>query len=261
MEPGNELFKELFDLTGRVAAVTGATKGLGLKMAETLSLAGAQVAVCSRDDAEARKISEELSRKSGRKCLGLAADVSRKADIDHFFDQISANLGPVDILIANAGITVRKEFTDFSEEEFDETININLKGAFQCAQAVLPGMRGRGWGRIVFIGSIMSFISLPGRSLYSASKAAILGLTRALALECAGESICVNAICPGPFLTPINLPVVNDPARYREFLTKIPVGRFGQPDEIRGLTLLLSSQACSFMTGAGFLIDGAWTAQ
>lgn len=257
----NALFDELFNLTGKVAVVTGASKGLGKAMAETLALSGARVAICSRNHAEIQTVAEEISEKSAHACLGFEADVSNTADLDTFFANVRTNLGPVDILIANAGIVVRRDTMELTEEDWDDTLNINLKGSFFCAKAVWPEMIQQKWGRIIFLGSIMSLVSHPGRSAYSSSKAAISGLTKTLALEGAPYGICVNAICPGPFLTPNNLVVSEDEEKNRAFMEKLPIGRWGQPEEIAGLALYLSSPACSFMTGSMILIDGGWTSQ
>jgi NAD(P)-dependent dehydrogenase (short-subunit alcohol dehydrogenase family) len=261
MTTKHKLFDDLFDLSGKVAVVTGATKGLGKTIAETLAGAGAQVAVCSRNDIEAGRISEEISNQSGRECFGMGADVAKPSEVDQFFNEVKQKLGPVDILVANAGITLRKETATCSEQDLDTVLNINLKGAFFSVKAVLPDMKSKKWGRIVFLGSIMSFISLPERSIYSASKAAVLGLTRTFALENVTDGICVNAICPGPFLTPANKPFHDDKLKYKSLVSKIPMGRFGEPDEIRGLALYLASPASSFTTGSCILIDGGWTAQ
>jgi len=257
----NALFNGLFDLSGKVAVVTGATKGLGQAIAETLAYAGAQVAICSRNTNEAVMIGEAIANKSGQKCFGMGADMAKPAEINKLFTKVKQELGIVDILVANAGVTLRKETGKCTERDFSTTININLKGAFFSAKSVLPDMKNKKWGRIIFIGSIMSFIALPERSIYTASKAAIVGLTRAFALENAAHGICVNAICPGPFMTPTNFPILNDEKRYKMLLEKIPVGRFGETDEIRGLALYLSSPASSFTTGSCILIDGGWTAQ
>ena len=257
----NALFDQLFNLNGKVAVVTGASKGLGKTMAETLAQSGAKVAICSRNHAEIQSVAKEISEKSGQVCLGFETDVSNQADLDTFFANVRKDLGPIDILIANAGIVVRRDSMELTEQDWDDTLNINLKGAFFCAKAVWPEMIKQKWGRIVFLGSIMSFVSHAGRAAYSSSKAAISGLTKTLALEGASHGICVNAICPGPFLTPNNMVIYEDEEANRAFIKKVPAGRWGQPDEIAGLTLYLSSPACSFMTGSTILIDGGWTSQ
>lgn len=257
----DDLFHQLFDLTGKVAVVTGGVTGLGRTMAETLAVAGSRVAVCSRNGAEAGSAAKEISDRSGQTCLGLEADVSRKADVDGFFAAVEERLGPVDILVANAGINARKEIMECTEEEWDAIMDVNLKGSFLCAKAVIPGMRRKRWGRIVFIGSMLSHVSIPGRSMYSSSKTAILGLTRTLALECARDGICVNSICPGPFKTRMNSQLREDEGKNKAFLENVPLGRWGEPSELAGLTLYLSSGASSFTTGISVLIDGGWTSR
>lgn len=257
----NDLFQQLFNLSGRVALVTGATRGLGRTTAQALAAAGATVGLCSRNHREARRAADEITAATGQPTLGMGADVSRKTDVLRLVRSVERKLGPIDILVANAGTNIRKPTSELTEQDWETVLNVNLKGAFLAAQAVLPGMRARQWGRIVFLGSMMGFVSLPGRAAYSASKAAILGLTRSLALEAAPDGVCVNAICPGPFRTPMNLPLLKNPAKFRAFLKAIPMGRWGEPDELRGLMLYLSSPACSYMTGSSVIIDGGWTAQ
>src|SRR5207248_7479475 len=138
---------------------------------------------------------------------------------------------------------------------------INLKAPFLLSRALAPGMAARGWGRIVNLGSIMSVVALPGRAPYAAAKAGVLNLTRVLALEYAGKGVTVNAICPGPFGTEMNRPLLDDPEKYKAFVAKIPMGRWGVLGEIAGPTLFLASDASSFMTGSALFVDGGWTAQ
>ncbi|MHC4871509.1 MAG: SDR family NAD(P)-dependent oxidoreductase [Planctomycetota bacterium] len=256
-----ELFKELFDLTGKVALVTGGSKGLGREIAEVLAIAGASVAVCSRSKEESEKAAAEIAEVSGSRTFGTNADVSKAGDLDNLISETEKALGPIDIVVASAGINIRKGTEELTEDDWDQILDINLKGSFMLAKKLLPGMKERKWGRILFFGSNQSYISIPGRAAYSSSKSAILGLTRTLALETARDGICVNALCPGPFETPMNIPVTSDPEKKQAFADMMPIGRWGDPKEIRGISLYLCSQACSFMTGSGIVLDGGWIAQ
>lgn len=254
----NPLFNELFDLTGKIALVTGGSKGLGRIAVETLARAGADVALCSRHQKEAETVAKETASQTGRNILGLQADVSSHDEIKKMIDGIQSTLGSVDILIASAGINIRKDATLLSESEWDQIVNINLRGAFLTARAVIPGMRKKKWGRIIFLGSALSYIAIPGRTAYASSKAGILGLTRAMALENANDGICVNNICPGAFKTPMNQPILDDEEKSKDITQLIPMGRWGEPDELRGLFLYLSSPASNYMTGSSLIIDGGW---
>ncbi len=257
----NALFNELFDLTGKVALVTGGSKGLGRIAVETLARAGANVAFCSRHQEEAETVAKEITKQTGQTVLGLKADVSRHSDIKQMVEQTQTALGSVDILITSAGINIRKDATLLSESEWDQILDINLKGSFLTAKAVVPGMRKKKWGRIIFLGSALSHIAIPGRTAYASSKAGILGLTRALALENADYGICVNAICPGAFKTPMNRPVLEDKNKSRAITRMIPINRWGDPAELRGIILYLSSPASSYTTGSSIVIDGGWLSQ
>jgi len=247
-------------LAGKTALITGASKGLGKAMAIALSAAGATVALVSRDASKLSDVQTEI-RNSGGKAEFFVADVASEAQVDKLEADVSAQLGKIQILINNAGINVRKNLTDFSFDEWQSVLNTNLTSVFLMSRRFVPHMRGVGYGRVICMTSIMSHVSLPQRSAYSASKAAVLGLIRALALELAAEGITVNGISPGPFATEMNLPIVNNPELNAQFVANIPVGRWGKVEDIGSLANFLCSDAASFITGTDILIDGGWCAR
>ncbi|MBN1256786.1 MAG: SDR family oxidoreductase [Planctomycetes bacterium] len=255
------LFNELFDLSGQTALITGGATGLGKVIAETYASAGANIAICSRKGEVAEDTAEEIAGATGAKALGFAMDVRDEKSVNDGIALTQEKLGRIDILLASAGVNVRKDINDFSKTEWDSVIDTNLTGCFLTAKAVIPGMIARNYGRIVFIASIFSYISLPARAAYGASKAGVMGLTRSLALDTVKHNICVNSICPGPFVTEINRALWEDAKVNEEFLKNIPIGRWGELPEIRGLALYLAAPACSFTTGSGMVIDGGWTAK
>lgn len=252
---------ELFRLDGRVALVTGGSKGLGRSIAQALAEAGADVAVVSRTLADCQKAVNEIAEQSGRRAAAFAVDVNKSDDLKKAAAEIEASLGPVDILVNNAGINIRGPIDELSESDFEAVMATNVTAPFLCSKIFGPKMVERGWGRVINLGSIMSVISLPGRAPYAASKAAIMGLTRTLALEWATKGVTVNAICPGPFATEMNKQLLNDPAKYKDFVSKIPMGRWGELSEIAGAALFLASDAAAFVTGSALFVDGGWTAQ
>jgi NAD(P)-dependent dehydrogenase (short-subunit alcohol dehydrogenase family) len=248
------------NLSGKTALITGASKGLGKAMAQALAAAGATVALVSRDASKLTDVQSEI-RNDGGKAEVFVADVSSEAQVDQLETEVSTRLGKVQILINNAGINVRKNLTDFSLDEWQSVINTNLTSVFLMSRRFVPHMRGTGYGRVLCMTSIMSHVSLPQRSAYSASKAAVLGLIRALALELAAEGITVNGISPGPFATEMNLPIVNNPELNAQFVANIPVGCWGKVEDIGSLAAFLCSHSASFITGTDILIDGGWTAR
>jgi len=250
-----------FKLTNRRALVTGGARGLGRVMADALAEAGADVAITSRTLASARDAAAEIALATGRKVVGLDADVSRASDITRLVDQADEALGGIDILVNNAGVNIRGASDALAEADWDTVIDTNLKGPFLCARAFGPRMAARGWGRIVNLGSILSVIALPGRAPYAASKAGVANLTRVLGLEWAAQGVTVNAICPGPFGTEMIFQLLNDPEKYAAFVAKIPMGRWGELHEIKGAAVFLASDASSFVTGSLLFVDGGWTAQ
>ena len=191
---------------------------------------------------------------------GYAADVQVSQDITRLAEELETTFGPVDILVNNAGINVRGPSDQLAEADWDAVIDTNLKGPFLCARVFGPLMAARGWGRVINLGSILSVIGLPGRAPYAASKAGIVNLTRVLALEWADRGVTVNAICPGPFGTEMNKPLLEDPEKFKAFVSKIPMGRWGDLHEIAGVAVFLASDASSFVTGSSVFVDGGWTA-
>jgi NAD(P)-dependent dehydrogenase (short-subunit alcohol dehydrogenase family) len=248
------------DLSGRIALITGASRGLGEAMAVALAAAGASIALVARDVERLQKVQATITAAGGRAEI-FAADVTDEQDVAVLSEAVKNALGPVDILINNAGTNIRKKITDFSLAEFRSVIDSSLIGTFLMSRALLPHMSGRGYGRILNMTSILSHVSLPERTAYSSAKAALLGFTRALALEVAADGITVNGISPGPFGTDMNAAVINNPDANRQFLANLPVGRWGKVQEIGALACYLCSEAAGFITGTDILIDGGWTAK
>lgn len=249
-----------FSLDGRTAIVTGSTKGLGRAMAQGLAEAGAQVAVVSRHGDEATGTARALAEATGRTCRGYACDVTVPEQVDALVAQVLADFGQIDVLVNNAGINIRGAIDELSVDEFLRVQAANVTGPWLMCRAAAAHMKGRRYGRVINIGSTLSVIALADRTPYASSKGAILQMTRALALEWAPYGITVNAMLPGPFATEMNEPIKEDPAAYAAFVAKIPLGRWGELDEIKGLAVFLASDAASFVTGAGVTIDGGWTA-
>lgn len=247
-------------LSGKVALVTGASKGLGKAMALALANSGATVALVSRDANKLGAVEQEIQTNGGRAAV-FVADVTDEQQVLGLERAISDRLGRVQILINNAGVNIRKNLVDFSLDEWRTVLDTNLTSVFLMCRAFVPHMRGVGYGRILNMTSIMSHVSLPGRSAYSSSKAALLGLIRALALELAPEGITVNGISPGPFGTEMNTALMQNPEANAQFLASIPLGRWGNVEEIGALACYLCSDAAGFITGTDILIDGGWCAR
>ncbi len=248
-------------LQGKIALITGASKGLGKAIALALADAGAAVALVSRAEAPLNEVALQI-REIGGRAEVFEADVREESQVARVREFYEVKFGGrLQILVNNAGINIRKPVTEFTLSEWHQVMDTNMTSVFLLCRAFVPLMTGQGYGRIINMTSMMAHISLPGRTAYSASKTALLGFTRALALELAGEQITVNGISPGVCDTEINAPLMQNPGLRAEFLAKTPVGRWGLPSEIGAAAVFLCSESAGFMTGTDLVIDGGWTAQ
>jgi NAD(P)-dependent dehydrogenase (short-subunit alcohol dehydrogenase family) len=250
-----------FRLDGKVALITGGARGLGRTMAEALAQAGASIALAGRSKETCQDSADSIASGTGRKARGFAADVTKLADVERLADEVEREFGQIDILVNNAGINIRGPIQQLTEADWDAVIDTNLKGPFLCARAFGPRMVSRGWGRVINLGSVMGVIALPGRAPYAASKAGIINLTRVLALEWAGTGVTANALCPGAFGTDMNRPLMDDPEKYKAFVAQIPMGRWGELEELTGAVVFLASEASSYVTGTPLFVDGGWIAR
>ena len=252
---------DLFSLEGQAALVTGGSKGLGEAMAGALSGAGADVVITSRHLDEARAAAGRIAGGSGRQVLAVEADAGDRDQAEGSVREVVERFGRLDILVNNAGVNRRAPILEMEDEAWETVLGINLTGPFYYCRAAGRHMLDRGYGRVINIGSTLSSISIPHRTPYASSKGGLLQLTRTLALEWAGTGVTANCICPGPFATPINQPLLDDPEAARAMQDKVPLGRWGDPSELATAVLYFASPASSFTTGAALVVDGGYTAQ
>jgi NAD(P)-dependent dehydrogenase (short-subunit alcohol dehydrogenase family) len=256
---GNVL--DQFRLDGKVALVTGGARGLGRVIADALASAGADVALTAREAEAAVRAADVIATTSARKSLGIAADVISRTSVEAMVAEVMEKFGRIDILVNNAGINIRGPIEELTEDDWDKVVDTNLKGPWLCCRAVGPIMKKQRWGRVINVSSMLGEISMPGRSPYASSKGGLTLLTKTLALEWAKEGINVNALCPGPFATEINTPLLNDPAARALMEANVPLARWGDPVELGPAAVFLASNASSFMTGSTLFIDGGYTAR
>ena len=252
---------KLFDLTGKSALVTGGSRGLGQAMAAGLASAGADVVVTSRHEDEAVAAAADIAAQYGRRAIGLRADVASPDDCQAMVDRTLAEFGKIDILINNAGVNIRGAIDTLSYDDFRQVQRINVDGVWLACRAAVAHMKQARYGRIINIASTLGVVGLENRTPYASSKGAVVQLTRTLGLELASFGICVNAICPGPFLTPMNEPIAQDEHTMKFIVGAVALGRWGRMEEIQGAAIFLASDAASYMIGSLVTVDGGWTAR
>ena len=248
----------IFDLTGRTALVTGGSKGLGLAFARGLAEAGADLAICSRNERELAKARDTIAGATGRRIEAIPADMTNRPDVKRLADEATRRLGKVDILVNNAGTNIPQTIDAITDETWDQLIELNLTSVMALTRALVPGMKARQWGRVIHISSMMAVISKEARDAYSATKAALIGMTKASALELGPFNVTVNCLAPGPFLTELPASLLSQAER-DEWSRVTALQRWGDPKELVGPLLLLASDAGSYITGQAILVDGGFT--
>ena len=252
---------KLFDLTNKTAIVTGGSKGLGLAMAEGLASAGANLVIISRNEKEGKAAAEKIIKEYKTKAIAISATVTSEEEIQKAVATTIKEFGSIDILINNAGINIRGPIDELSYEDFKKVQQTNVDGTWLPSKAVVPQMKKQKSGRIINLASTLGVVGLANRTPYATSKGAVVQMTRALALELAPFHITVHAICPGPFLTDMNIPIKDDENTKKFIVGAVALERWGELQEIQGAALYLASAASSYTTGSLITVDGGWTAR
>jgi gluconate 5-dehydrogenase len=251
----------LFDLSGKVAVITGGSKGLGLAIAAGLASAGADIMLVNRNAEEGKEAAKDLASDYGVKANSFSADVGDLQKTEAMAKAAVDAYGKIDILINSAGINIRGPIDELTLDDFTKVMHVNVTGTWLCSRAVVPFMKKSGSGKIINLASTLGLVGLSNRTPYTSSKGAVVQMTRALALELAPFNINVNAICPGPFLTQMNLPIADTEEGKKFVVGATALGRWGKLEEIQGAAIFLASDAATYMVGSMLTVDGGWTAR
>ncbi|MBM1107709.1 SDR family oxidoreductase [Aurantibacter crassamenti] len=251
----------LFQMAGCNALITGGSKGLGYAMAAGLASAGANVFLLNRNFEEGNSAAEKLQNDFGVQSKAYTADVTNLKQVEDVVDNIIKEFGSVDILINSAGINIRGPIDEITADDFEKVMKVNVDGTWNVSRAVTPNMKKNGWGKIINMASTLGIVGLANRTPYATSKGAVVNMTRALGLELAPFNINVNAICPGPFLTEMNIPIAGTEEAKKHIVGATALGRWGELNEIQGAAIFLASKASNYMVGSLLTVDGGWTAK
>ncbi|MRI00145.1 SDR family oxidoreductase [Kriegella sp. EG-1] len=251
----------LFNLKGKNAIITGGSKGLGFAMGAALASAGANIFIFNRDAEEGRKAAIKLQDKYGVIASSYAVNVTDLKKIEKIVNTLINKYNNVDILINSAGINIRGPIDELNSDDFEKVVRVNVDGTWNTSKVVTPFMKKNGGGKIINLASTLGLVGLANRTPYATSKGAVVNMTRALGLELAPYNINVNAICPGPFLTEMNIPIAGTEEAKKHIIGATALGRWGELKEIQGAAIFLASDASNYMVGSMLTIDGGWTAK
>ncbi len=252
---------DIFRMDGKVAIVTGGSKGLGLAMAEGMASAGANIAIVNRNEEEGNAAAEKIIDQYGVEAIAISGNVTEENDMNDMAKQVMDKWGRIDVLINSAGINIRGAIDELTSDDFNKVMDVNVNGTWLACKAVTPYMKEAKDGRIINLASTLGLVGLANRTPYTASKGAVVQMTRALGLELAPFNINVNAICPGPFLTEMNIPIAGTPEAKNFIVGATALARWGELKEIQGAALFLASDAATYMVGGMLAVDGGWTAK